>query len=319
MDIHTIKRILKPNGILAAAALLVFVFLLIFPAFGITAVNSALTLCAASVIPSLFPFFVLNNILIASGFPEKCAKLLDKPFRFLFGISGSGAAAFLLGALSGYPNGARCASELYERGLCTADEAERLLAFCNNTSPAFLIGFVGSTLFGSPRTGALLYLVQLIAAIVTGILEHLFFRDAEQPFRAEKPLQEAGQDPGRGILPSAIRDAVFSILTVCGSVLFFSVLLALLSRLLRGHMQLYLGCCALLELTSACAEAAALLPRPIAILVTAAAVSWSGCSVHAQTASFVYGKLSLSRYFGGKLLCCVITVLLTACFLFLFP
>lgn len=319
MDIHTIKRVLHPNAILSAAALSILVLLLLFPSFGIDAVNRALTLCAASVIPSLFPFFVLNNILIASGFPEKCALFLDKPFRFLFGINGSGAAAFLLGALSGYPNGARCASELYERGLCTADEAERLLSFTNNTSPAFLIGFIGSTLFGSPKTGALLYLFQLIAAILTGILEQLFFRDAAQKPDASVPARKAGQSSGRGILPTAIRDAVFSILTVCGSVLFFSVLLALLSRLLRGHMQLYLGACVFLELTSACAEAEALLPRPIALLVISAAVSWSGCSVHAQTASFVCGKLSLSRYFCGKLLCCVITVLLTACFLFLFP
>ena len=294
---------------LAAAALLIFVFLLLFPAFAIDAVNRALTLCATSVIPSLFPFFVLNNILISSGFAEKCAPILDKPFRFLFGIGGNGATAFLLGALSGYPNGARCAAELYDRGLCTADEAERLLAFSNQTSPAFLIGFVGSTLFRDPKIGALLYLFQLAAAILTGILENLFFR--EQPSRINNtPRQTQVQHESEGeILSPAIRNAVFSILTVCGSILFFSVLLALLSRFLRAHMQLYIGC----------AEAAALLPRPIAILIVSAAVSWSGFSVHSQTAAFAYGRFSLSRYFSGKLLCCVITVLLTACFLFLFP
>ena len=44
-------------------------------------------------------------------------------------------------------------------------EAERLLAFCNNSGPAFILGVVGVGVFGSSRVGLLLYLAHAAASI----------------------------------------------------------------------------------------------------------------------------------------------------------
>ena len=62
----------------------------------------------------------------------------------LFRLPGcAGSAALLLGLVGGYPIGARTAAELYASGDLTRQEAERLLTFCNNSNPVFLISVLG--------------------------------------------------------------------------------------------------------------------------------------------------------------------------------
>ena len=64
-------------------------------------------------------------------------------FKVVFGLSPGGAYVFLLGLLTGYPMGAKLTADLYYAGKISRQEAEYLLTFCNNPSPAFLITYVG--------------------------------------------------------------------------------------------------------------------------------------------------------------------------------
>ena len=56
---------------------------------------------------------------------------------------GSGAFALAMGITSGYPVGAKVASDLYKDKLCSKIEAERLIAFTNSSGPLFVIGAIG--------------------------------------------------------------------------------------------------------------------------------------------------------------------------------
>lgn len=47
-----------------------------------------------------------------------------------------------MGIISGYPVGAKIVTEFRKNGECTKAEAERLLAFTNNSGPLFIIGTV---------------------------------------------------------------------------------------------------------------------------------------------------------------------------------
>lgn len=120
------------------AVLCCFSALLLLPEISAQAARDAMLLCAQTLIPSLFPFFVLSSLLIACGASELLSALLSPLMRPLFGLSGTGAAALALGLCGGYPVGARTAAELVENGALSRDEGERLLAFCNNAGPGFL-------------------------------------------------------------------------------------------------------------------------------------------------------------------------------------
>ena len=75
------------------AVLCCFSALLLLPEVSAQAVRDAMLLCVQTLIPSLFPFFVLSSLLIACGASELLSALLSPLMRPLFGLSGVGAAA----------------------------------------------------------------------------------------------------------------------------------------------------------------------------------------------------------------------------------
>ena len=111
----------------------------------------ALTLCAGTVIPALFPFMVVTGLLVRLGFGQWLAPDMAGLMASLFRLPGCAGSALLLGLVGGYPIGARTAAELYASGDLTRQEAERLLTFCNNSNPVFLISVLGVGVFGSVR------------------------------------------------------------------------------------------------------------------------------------------------------------------------
>lgn len=124
----------------------------------------ALTLCAGTVIPALFPFMVITGLLVRLGFGQWLAPDMAGLMASLFRLPGCAGSALLLGLVGGYPIGARTAAELYASGDLTRQEAERLLTFCNNSNPVFLISVLGVGVFGSVRAGLWLWLIHVCAA-----------------------------------------------------------------------------------------------------------------------------------------------------------
>ena len=278
----------------AALALLLAAFaaaLLLFPSEAAEAARQSVQLCLQTVLPALFPFFVLSSLLVACGGAQVFGRALEPFMRPLFHLSGAGAAALALGLVGGYPVGARTAAELYRGGCLSRAEAERLLAFCSNAGPGFILGICGGAVLQSARAGAYLYLVHVASALLTGVaLRGKRMPDGGGTLRAGAPRQ--------GLLrafPTAVRDSFASVWSVCGFVVIFAVVLRFVTLLLPGH-ALAVG---FVELTNG---VLALSPGRKGFLLCALFLGWGGLSVHAQTLSVLEGSgLSARRYFLGKL------------------
>lgn len=265
------------------------------------AAQEGLTLALGSVLPSLFPFFVLSSLLPALGVAEALGRLLEPLMGTLFHLSGTGAGALALGLLGGYPTGARAVSELAAQRLCPQEEAERLLPVCNACGPAFFLSFLGEGCFGSVAVGARLYLIHVLAALLTGML----LRPARRPPPASRRSAPREEPP----LSLAFVRAVQSGLAAFGSVAAFVILFSVLLRPLR---QL-LGESALLGLAELFSGAAALQPTARDFVLAAALTGFGGLSVHAQSmAFFLPAGLSGHWYLRGKLLHALLSAALAA-------
>ena len=196
---------------------------IVSPHTAVGAAKSALALCSGVVIPSLFPFIFCANIFIALGAAYYARKYLSKIMYPLFKISGAGAAAFFLGIISGYPIGAICAAELFSKGECTKNEAERLAAFCNNSGPMFVTGAVGEQMFGSHVTGVLLYLIHILSAVLTGMVIKFIFKDKTgigdnslrrlPPSHLESTLKNTAADIGAAVSKSV--ETILNDMRIC--------------------------------------------------------------------------------------------------------
>ena len=279
------RRILLTLGLLGVMALL-----LICSADAAQAVRDALALCAQSVVPALFPFFVASSLFIDLGCAAVLGRSLAPVMHRLFGVSGAGATAFLLGIIGGYPVGGRTAGELYRSGQCEREECERLLAFCNNAGPSFILGIAGLGCFGSVRVGAWLYLIHVGAAVMVGLLFRSTSRQMGRPEKTETPRWADA-------LIQAVRCGAMSMVNICAFVVFFLVILRLFSRFTGIQHGAILG---IVEMTNGILRLA---NDRRGFIWAAGLLGWGGLSVHCQTAAVLSGSgLSLKRYFIGKAL-----------------
>ena len=274
------RRILPTLGLLGVMALL-----LLCSADAAQAVRDALALCVQSVIPALFPFFVVSSLFIDLGCAAVLGRSLAPVMHRLFGVSGAGGTAFLLGIIGGYPVGGRTAGELYRSGQCEREECERLLAFCNNAGPSFILGIAGLGCFGSVRVGAWLYLIHVGAAVMVGLL---FRSTSHQMGRPEKTETPRWADA----LIEAVRGGAMSMVNICAFVVFFLVILRLFSRFTGIQHGAILG---IVEMTNGILRLA---NDRRGFIWAAGLLGWGGLSVHCQTAAVLSGSgLSLKRYF----------------------
>lgn len=304
----------RVSGWLFIAALLAAgLGLLLWSREVIDAGREGLALCGSSIIPSLFPFFILSSLIIQMGLADAPGRLLQKPMWALFRVGGNGATALILGLIGGYPVGARTVAELYAQGGCTKPEAQRLLAFCNNSGPAFLLGVVGIGVFGSPGIGGLLCAIHMLSALLVGFLLRLW---GDPPPPVSPPARHpAKRSAGLDLFLQAVQSSTGAMLNVCAFVLLFSVIIRLLmcSGLLRlcaaglnalGVDRVWAErlLCGILELSNGTAS----LPGgdlahslPLAALF----LGWGGISVHCQTVSILHTHgLGCRSYLLGKAL-----------------
>ena len=144
--------------------------ILIFSNSNLTAVKSGINLWATSVVPSLFPFFVATELLMHTNIIYHIGNLLNRFMQPLFHVRGEGAFAFIMGIISGYPIGAKIATNFRKEQICTKEECERLLSFTNNSGPLFIIGSVGILLYRNTMIGLLLFITHLLASLSVGII-----------------------------------------------------------------------------------------------------------------------------------------------------
>lgn len=221
---------MKYKKILMTALLFLAIFALIAKTEIVTdAAKDALLLCATAVIPALFPFFVLTGLMVNCGIVTMLGKFLSPVADKLFKTSGTGAVVFVIGILCGYPTGAKVISELYISGKLSKDESERLLAFCNNSGPLFVIGAVGTGMLGNKNLGILLYCIHVISAIITGVFLSLFAKEQDNTIKVNTNTQSFGE-----AFTQSVEGAVKSIVNVCGYVVFFCCLIAVIKPYIPG-------------------------------------------------------------------------------------
>lgn len=300
-------------GLLCAAAAL-----MACPAQAMEGARSGLALCGEVIIPSLFPFFILSSLVVELGLAGQLGRALEPVMGPLFGLNGACASAVVLGLIGGYPVGAKTALGLYENGLCTRREAERLLAFCNNSGPAFVLGVVGAGIFSSARVGLLLYGLHILSALCVGVAFRLVCGRADQGggHAGRRPVFQARHLTAA--FTESVKQSLQAMLNICAFVVCFNVILRLLTvtgvltgagrllrvllgplgmdgvwaqRLLTGALEISSGVWTL-------SGGGAAGPR---MVMASLILGWAGLSVHCQVLSLLGGSgLSTRPYLLGK-------------------
>ncbi len=249
-------------------------------------------LCIRTVIPSLFPFFVMSDLLTSA--------FMGTSLPIRLGIVPRGAESLLLtGFLGGYPAGANSVATAYRSRQLPREQAERMLAFCNNAGPSFLFGMI-APMFPSVKYAWLLWGVHIVSALMVGLC-------------LPKTQSSAALSPGK---PVSISDSLWHSVrvmgSVCGWIVLFRIGIAFLSRwflwMLPQEFQVLVT--GLLELSNGCCVLSMIENIELRFLICSVFLAFGGLCVTMQTVSVTQG-LSLRFYFPGKLLQTAFSIFLT--------
>lgn len=155
--------------------------LLIFPAAAAAGARNGIDYCLQILVPSLYPFMVLSVFVVKSGLSEKIGRLAQRPFRALLKLPGNTAATILMSMIGGYPTGARSIAALYEAGSITESQASRMLCFCVNSGPAFVISAVGAGFLRCPQAGWILFASQISASMLLSLVSGITAKKESLP------------------------------------------------------------------------------------------------------------------------------------------
>src|SRR5699024_5464791 len=108
------------------------------------------------VFPSLLPFFITAELLLAFGVVRFVGVLFELIMLPVFNVPDSGTFAWLMGMASRYPTVAKISVHLHEDNQLFLIEAERLVSFTNASSPLFIFGAVSVGFYHDAKLGVLL-------------------------------------------------------------------------------------------------------------------------------------------------------------------
>lgn len=277
------------------------IFLLILDGkTAISGAQSGLKLCIHTVIPSLFPFILLTNIL--SGALIGTSIPLLKPAAHKMGIPDGGESLLVPIFLGGYPLGAAAVGSAYQKGELSRKSAERMLYFCSNAGPAFVFGVL-SAVFPEQSYLWAMWGIHILSAFLIALW-------------IPKSPDKAAVSGHSVTLPEAMNGAVRTIASICGWILCFRVILAAadhwILRLFPHWLQIFLT--GSLELTNGCLRLKELTALPLRFSMACVLLSAGGLCVFMQTSS-VIGDLDIRNYMAGKALQAGLSLLFSLCFL----
>ncbi len=206
-------------GVLLLAGVLLFGY----PEAAAAGASRGLSVCSSVIIPSLLPFLVLTGVLMRSSVGTAVGRFIGRPVGWLFRLPPAAGGAVVLSFIGGYPVGAVAVEQLLSRRQIDECQAARMMHFCVNAGPAFAVSAVGAGMLGDARRGWLLLAAHLLGSLLIGVTEsRLIGRPGKGAFSSTGALSPAAA------FTAAVNSASAALVSMCGFVVLFSVLLSLL-------------------------------------------------------------------------------------------
>ena len=291
----------------------ILAYFLVFSKSNFQIMSSIVRIFLEIVMPSLFPFILFSNILIYSNFFELFKKsAICKLIGKFFGINKTCASSVLFGFLFGYPNGSKFVNELYNCKKISYKEAEYLLLFINNSSPAFILSSVGIGMFKNIYVGVLLLFSHITASVIIGkIYSYKYIKEINKKDMLEKNTNCA-------LTFDAIAKSITSTLKTMGMILGFMTIFTILNNLVlsfvgTNHELIKSISLCILELTGGLNN---LMNENISfkalITLNSAFLGFSSLSIIFQIFSTVYlNNFKIKTILKGKLLHGIISLIIT--------
>lgn len=249
-----------------------------------------------NIFPSLFPFFVLSELLVNYGLVEFLGELFKPIMNILFKAKGICAFIFVMSIISGIPANAKYVKELYNNGLINEEEGSKILMFTHFSNPLFILGTISTVFLNNKELGLLILFCHYISNFIIGIMFRNYASTDEKisKISLKKAIMNMhnkrinNQKSFGAILTEALVNTINTLLLILGVVTFFLVITTVVDHNinLNSYYQSILN--GFFEMTQGLKYIGnESVPLKIKAIISTMIISFGGLSSHMQVMSIL--------------------------------
>ncbi len=278
----------KRNSSVLLICLLVIISisLILYSEKVIESVGFSISIWKDNLFPSLFPFFVVSNLLIEYNFIDILGKHFGKIMPKLFYLPEETSFILFISLISGFPSSAKYTSRLVHEKKISKEVGEHLLTFTHFANPLFIISFIGSNILHNKKLSFLILFCHITSNLLIGIIT----RDKKDLKSETKKQKQAKKEtlPFGSALSKSIMDSLNTTFLLLGVVTCFLVITTLIECLIPLDESIKLFLSGILEMTQGIKLTGSLnISLFFKGLLTLSFISFGGFSIHMQVLSFI--------------------------------
>lgn len=263
-------------------------------------------------LPAIFPYIFLTQILIESGLICHLSFGLSKFASKIFSIPEYCCPAIIISLLMGYPNAAKYITKLYNEKRIDTHQAQSLLGFTSCASPSYVISTLGVTFYGSFSLGVILLVSHILSSLILGMILGIKYKDIIQQNPSNSYIS-VKKNKGFEI----ISNSIFNTLKTLGIIFCFMAIFSCVSRLicvtLNLNPEISAITIAITEITNGLsAVASSNIPDNLKILITSFCLSFGSFMIIYQIYAVAHTcRINLLIFFKHKIFHGILSAMIT--------
>lgn len=266
-------------------------------------------------IPSIFPFLLISNLLIDYNFINILSTFLGNITTKIFNLPKSATYVIITSIFTGFPTGSKYTKDLLVNNEITLDDANHLIMFSSFSNPLFVISSVGESLLKSKTIGYFIFISHLLTGLLIGIL----FKRKNKSYKEHLLKNKNNKNFITNLLDSI--NSTFQILiNMLGIIIFFLIIIVILDKTLLGNSIFDITIKGLIEMTSGIKNISNTnISLRLKSSIIGFLISFSGLSVHFQVKSIIEGtKIKYKNFLLARIIHSILCFIIIYTFFNLF-
>lgn len=271
----------------------------------------SLNIWVNNLIPTLFPFFIISDILINYKFTNYIPNFFKKLCKSSLNITDNMLTILLLSIISGFPSNARNTKTLYDNKEITIDEANHILIFSHFSNPLFILTTI--SLFLHTENNKSISIIILLSHYLSNLILAILFKNYFHHQQKNLLTNNNNKTNFGTTFINSIKKSIDTILLICGIITSFYLISSIInntfnlneynSTLIKGILEITIGIESLGKLN---------IPLIYKTVITSCFLAFGGLSVHIQVLSQIIDTDIKYKYFLiGRIYQTIISGLIT--------
>ena len=288
------------NGLIIITFLVLLFEVLLNKELVFDTISYSLDIWVNNLIPSMFPFFIISDILIKYQITNYIPKFIKKSLGNIFNVDEQIISIFFLSIFAGFPSNARITKTLYKENLISIDEANQALLFTHFPNPLFVLSTVGVIFLDNEKYGYLILGSIYLGNIILGVIFGRLYHNNNNNY---KPIISKSQSFSN-ILINSIRSSIDTLLLILGILTCFLIVSSLIIHNLNINLYEASIIKGILEMTMGLKDISLLnLADIYKVVISTMFISFGGLAVHLQVISqLVDTDIAYQPFFLARIL-----------------